>query len=472
MNSSDLFAPVPGNASIPPQITSRLPHPRKFVNIEGAGTTPLQTNKFYANMFLGTRNQSVWTHPYQVSWSQGQGNARSHGLAVSHIDRSQLAFGPTTDHNSSYYFISPIGIQSLTLSATELGPSTALTLDSLQDMSVNVKLAPSNGTKPIITFPVVQGMGFVTGIYKGAQPNIGAGVFYRNVSGPFQLGNTYKYSMLLDDGKHWLLYATPDSGNGAPVFSLSSNTTLVGPQNWSGTIMVAKNSAGADGEALLDRSAGVYPVSVKLSGTASNTTAQYGFQFGKAGEVQKTLLMYALPHHVDSFDNTTSARQTVLSLNTTTKGAAKGFTADSWTMVEYKLPTDMSFAPWSLSHGNVQTISASAQCAVVAAAQTELQQDIPAQTNLDSMYFSGKGLAKFATIIYTVRDLGGDQTLASQGLERLKSAFDVFVNNQQKHPLVYDNSWKGVVSTAGYNDANADFGNTYYNDHHFHYGYQ
>ncbi|KAL1627592.1 endo-1,3-beta glucanase [Neofusicoccum ribis] len=471
MDSSNLFAAISGDASIPSQITRRSPHPQQFLGIDGAGTTPLQTNKFYANMFLGRRNQSVWMHPYQVSWSRGQEVARSFGLAISHIDREQLAFGPMTEQNSSRFFIAPIGIQSLVLSATELSNSTDLTLDSLRDMSVNANLAPSPGAQPIITFPIVQGMGFVTGIYRNAQPSIGSGVFYRNVSGPFQVGNSYKYSMLLEDGKNWLFYATPDSGNGAPVFSLISNTTLVGPQGWSGTIMVAKNPAGLDGEAVLDRSAGVYPVSVDVFGSASGTTAEYGFRFGKAGEVQKTLFMYALPHHVSSFDNITGAGQTVLALNTTTKGIARGIFADSWTMVETDLPTDMSFSPWSLAQGNVPSISAAAQCAVVAAAQSELQQDIPAQTNLDSMYFSGKGLAKFATIVYTVRDLGGNQEIANQGLERLKSAFDVFVNNQQKSPLVYDDSWKGVVSSAGYNDPNADFGNSYYNDHHFHYGY-
>jgi endo-1,3(4)-beta-glucanase len=39
-------------------------------------------------------------------------------------------------------------------------------------------------------------------------------------------------------------------------------------------------------------------------------------------------------------------------------------------------------------------------------------------------------------------------------------------------PLDYDTVWRGVVSSASYTgDVNADFGNTLYNDHHFHYGY-
>ena len=75
-------------------------------------------------------------------------------------------------------------------------------------------------------------------------------------------------------------------------------------------------------------------------------------------------------------------------------------------------------------------------------------------------------------MIYVVHDLTKNRELATKGLMKLKSAFRIFVENKQKSPLVYERTWKGVVSTAGINgDAGADFGNTWYNDHHFHYGY-
>lgn len=37
--------------------------------------------------------------------------------------------------------------------------------------------------------------------------------------------------------------------------------------------------------------------------------------------------------------------------------------------------------------------------------------------------------------------------------------------------LVYDKTWGGVVTKDGLNDQNADFGNGWYNDHTYHYGY-
>lgn len=66
-----------------------------------------------------------------------------------------------------------------------------------------------------------------------------------------------------------------------------------------------------------------------------------------------------------------------------------------------------------------------------------------------------------------------DKGLAQSGLDKLKAAFAVFIENRQQYPLVYETAWSGLVSTASYvtGDAGADFGNTFYNDHHFHYGY-
>jgi len=67
----------------------------------------------------------------------------------------------------------------------------------------------------------------------------------------------------------------------------------------------------------------------------------------------------------------------------------------------------------------------------------------------------------------------GDKELAQIGLERLKQVFSVFTENRQPYPLFYERAWGGVVSSASYvtGSDGIDFGNTYYNDHHFHYGY-
>jgi endo-1,3(4)-beta-glucanase len=397
-------------------------------------------------------------------------------MAISHIEPGQRVFGPPRTEipgSPASYFINPIGIQSVIMSASELGPSTILTSDSLQAFSANINLIPAAGSGSSITFPVVQGMAFVTGLYANLQPAIQSSVFFRNVvSVGSPRPGIFKYRITLEDGKVWLLYATPSSGID-PNLRLVSSTLLQGLPNFSGTVQIAKNPDTS--ESIYDSAAGAYPTSATVSGHANGNTASYSLTWTKGGPNAQdtTLLMFALPHHVESFDATTRTRLTSVQLSTTTKGIATAVVADSWTMMETNLPTDMGFAPWRPGSGNVSTLSGAAISAIQRVSAAEVSQDMSAQTNLDSMYFSGKGLSKFAAIIYTMNDLAGQQGLAAAGLANLKSAFAVFTNNQQRFPLVYDTEWKGVVSSATYvtGDPGVDFGNSFYNDHHFHYGY-
>ncbi|KAL8671843.1 MAG: hypothetical protein Q9168_003659, partial [Polycauliona sp. 1 TL-2023] len=498
IDQTEVFQPV---ATQPPprQIPSRGDHPAPRLNI-APQSSPLSTNKFYANFFLGSQGQGVWTHPYSLTWSKGSQNARSWGMAISHIDADQRVFGPKDNDvpgSPARYYINPIAIQSIILSAAELGNSTILTTDSLQAFSANANLLPQAGSSSKITFPLVQGMGLVTGEYTNLQPAIQSSVFFRSVSvGARSWAGIFKYQITLEDGKSWLLYVTPRNGQD-PQLSLVSNTELRGVPNWSGVIQVAKNPTGSSGEYIYDNAAGVYPTAMSLTASTFSQTGTYSFQWSKAGLIGANgpkLLMFALPHHVESFAGPTPFAATPLRLQTTTKGVATAVIADSWTLVEANLPVDMGFAPWngSLPQGSrsTTTLSPTAIDIINKVAQSEITQDMGSQTDLDSMYFSGKALSKFAALIYAVHQLCGEPDFARIGLSQLKVAFARFSTNQQKYPLVYDTAWKGLVSSGAYitGDAGQDFGkyvpptspcdeqnnrdtNTYYNDHHFHYGY-
>jgi endo-1,3(4)-beta-glucanase len=144
--------------------------------------------------------------------------------------------------------------------------------------------------------------------------------------------------------------------------------------------------------------------------------------------------------------------------------------ADNW-QVNEQLPIDMGFTPWLPNKRLSPELSPAAAAAVIEASKIEVEQDVIAQCNLDSMYFSGKGLGKFAMMAIALHDMAGEKAIAMKVLQKLKQAFAIFVNNEQRTPLVYERSWRGVVSRAGMENAGADFGNGYYNDHHFHYGY-
>ncbi|KAL8907288.1 MAG: hypothetical protein Q9171_005930 [Xanthocarpia ochracea] len=378
-------------------------------------SAPLSTNKFYANFFLGSQGQSVWTHPYSLTWSKGTQTAKSWGMAVSHIDADQRVLGPRNDGvpgSPAQYYINPIAIQSIIISAVELGNSTMLTTDSLQAFSANANLLPQAGSSSKITFPLVQGMGLVTGIYTKLQPVIQSSVIFRSVSvGARSSTGIFKYQITLEDNKSWLLYATPRNGQD-PQLSLVSNTELRGVPSWSGFIQIAKNPAGSSGEYTYDNAAGVYPSAMDLTASTSSQTGTYEFRWRKTGLTGANgpkLLMFALPHHVESFAGPTPFATTPLHMQTTTKGMATAVVADFWTLVEGNLPVDMGFAPWngSLPQGSRSTkrLSPTAIDIIHTVAASEIKQDMGSQTDLDSMYFSGKALSKFAALVYAVHDL-------------------------------------------------------------------
>ncbi|KAI4723595.1 endo-1,3-beta-glucanase [Aureobasidium sp. EXF-10727] len=283
-------------------------------------------------------------------------------------------------------------------------------------------------------------------------------------------GSTYKYQAKLADGTSWNIYITTSQA-GYPVnsFTLTNVRVLQGAPKFQGFIQVAKvPSPGA--ESIYDQAAGAYPVSATVAGSIAGTAGTYKLTWTKQGVANRTLLMFALHHHVQSI---TSGGLTNVKLQTTTKGMATGVIGNSWTLLEQFLPIDMGFAPWTPSGRGNSKVSAAAARLINKAGMSELSQDMKKQSNLNSMYYSGKALAKFATIVYAVHDIGNNATLSISGLQKLKTAFDTFVRNKQILPLVYESSWGGAVSSGTYEtgDSGLDFGNTYYNDHHFHYGY-
>ncbi|KAL5432853.1 hypothetical protein PMIN06_011875 [Paraphaeosphaeria minitans] len=469
----NIFVPMATDAP-PQQVKHRDDHPIKKINIVD-GDVPVYTNKFYANLFLGEQNFPIWTHPYSLAWAKGTGD--TWGMSVSHIERSQFAWGEQTPPR---YWIAPIGIQDVVLSAKELGTSTVLSTEELTGFSVYANLAPSVNSEPIISFPLVQGMGFVTALYNNARPQLNSGVFFRTLDYIGRLnGITYKYRIALEDDSHWLLYATPVGSVGAPPFTLVDNHLIEGPNAFIGSIQIAKNPAGGPGEQIYDSTAGAFATNATISGKLNGAFGSYTLEWGKSGVKNQTLFMFAIPHQVESFDQASKDALTDIELVTTTKGYAKGVVADKITMVEPELPASIGFAPWVPDNGNGNSGSENIELndqmriMVQSSGALELGQNFTAQTRLDSMYYSGKGLAKFASVIYTVQTLGRDTELAAAGLVKLKDAFNVFINNTQPLPLVYDNVWKGVVSSGSYGggDLGLDFGNTLYNDHHFHYGY-
>lgn len=476
LSVSDIFKPIATDAP-PAQLSRRNDHPAPRTGIQPQ-EKKLQTNKFYSNFFLEDQALPSYIFPYSVVWANGTGALGSYGMAVSHTERMQFAGGETDPVTGAWrFYASPIGVHSVILSATELTNDTKLTTDTLEAFSVNVNLSPASNNNTRITYPLVQGMAFVTARYTKATPVLSSGVGFQNITYDGAAGDntTHKYRMELTNGFSWLAYVTPDdSSYDVNSFTLLDRNTIQGSSGFAGTIQVAKIPAEtSDAEAVYDSAAGAYPTSGSISGAVEGTTGWYTLSWQKGGVQTQDLLMFALPHHMQSLSDQTKPSVTDVKLMTTVKGNSVAIKGSSWTLVEPELAVDMEFAPYQPGFGSIRAVSAEAAAAINAAGASELQQDMSEMSNLDSMYYSGKELAKYAGIVFAVNDMAKNASLAQDGLGRLKIAMARFVDNKQKFPLVYESAWGGAASSASYDtgDSGQDFGNSFYNDHHFHSGY-
>jgi endo-1,3(4)-beta-glucanase len=386
MSSHNIFT-APIDTKAPPSmmgVERDHPVPRKGI----ASQPPLQTNKFYSNFFLDNQRAPTYTFPYSISWGAGQGVAASWGMVVSHTEASQRVFGPKVPGAASYYF-NPVGIQSLILSATELGNQTTVSTSDVTAFSARVHLSKDSTSRPAISFPLVQGMPYITAEYGQTTPLIQTGVFFKTVKkfNPGPKPNLSKFAIELEDGSTWRLYAWGISDLNLNVLN-NGTAQATGP--FTGVVQITKDPKTPGSEALLDDGAGIYPTILELSGGASGKQGTYRFDFKKEGHNVGNLYMYALPHHVHSFDNETMGRLQATQLQTTVKGLATLVKGNSWTMVEPNMPTDIDFAPWHPEKGTITTLSDRAKRIIRGAAAQELDQNMLAQTSLDSMYFSGK----------------------------------------------------------------------------------
>jgi endo-1,3(4)-beta-glucanase len=476
LSVSDIFQAIATDAP-PEQLSRRSDHPAPRKGIQPQ-EKKLQTNKFYSNFFLEDQALPSYIFPYSVVWANGTGATGSYGMAVSHTERVQFAGGETDPVTGAWrFYASPIGVHSVVLSATELTNTTQLTTDSLEAFSVNVNLSPGSGNSSSrITYPLVQGMGLVTAQYTNSTPMIASGIGFDEIKyiGAAGDNTTHKYRMELTNGFSWLAYVTPeDSEYDVDSFNLLDGTNFQGPSGFHGTVQVAKipNDA-TDAVDVYDSAAGAYPTSGSISGSVDGTTGKYTLSWNKGGVQTQELLMFALPHHMQSLSEETKGSVTDVKLMTTVKGTGVAIRGESWTLEE-PLNIDMEFAPYQPGYGSIRNVSSEDAALINEAGASELQQDMSEMSNLDSMYYSGKELAKYAGIVFAVNDMGKNVSLAQGGLERLKVAMARFVDNKQKFPLVYEEAWGGAASSASYStgDSGQDFGNSFYNDHHFHYGY-
>ena len=478
----NLVSAIDPRCILPPKTHSLSPPSNTLILSNGS---PTPTNKFYGNLLLPNGQElPLWTHPYSL-WYSKQDNS----ICVSYVSANQRVF----DQNDSppQFYFNPVGIKSLMFTTIQT-VSTSISIHSLTHMSCQLDLVDTQSQIPLIQFPLVQGTGLITALYKFC-PNLGSKICVKSMVG-FQLfvrETPQRYKIILNDNKLWYLYCNDQSLE----LSLLNPQTIVSNREIikDTTLQVTVWESNPSSIYLVDQIAGYYPVSCQISpliNSSSTTTnfdlAGYSFIYSIDGEpmldqmsqnMPRKCLIYALPHHMNRISNDFISKYGILSfLNSTVSGTMTGFITDRLDMnnndyiYDLNLMKSMSFHPMGFgSNPPVITDNETLQLIHNVARQEISQCNISDESNLDSMYFSGKCLAKYAWILYSTCFILNDIDLTQTLLKMLQGAFNRFISNKQIIPLNYDVTWKGVISST--NEPMKDFGNSHYNDHHFHYGY-
>ncbi|WP_437645607.1 glycosyl hydrolase [Sorangium sp. So ce362] len=391
---------------------------------------PRATNATWMNFVLGDGDQRINAAPYDL---------KALGQALS-VARPPVVVNSTA--------VTTADMSQFGLSAREAFSSHAVTSYDL--LSVTVAWTAQGGT---MTAPIVYGMPYVTTTYAGLRPSVrvGDGVAITEVNGestsPTEVTGD-RFEISLNNGQKWVLYAFPEITLEWDALSMAAD------EKYEGSLRLAL-VPGPNAAAELDEHAAVIPVGGDIEASVKEDTASVRFVWRTEGEGD--LLTMALPHHMKHLDKL----QTADISYPTVIGKMTGVSGATWELV-YPLSTIGWDAPRRASDewGD----------ALVDALEDD-RTFTPDQAVVGTdPYLGGKQIAKLARLAQ-IAEVVGKADLAEELRARLKSHLNPWLNGENANPLVYDTTWGGLVTTNGLADETADFGQGYYNDHHFHYGY-
>ncbi|ETK90025.1 hypothetical protein F441_06249 [Phytophthora nicotianae CJ01A1] len=432
---------------------------------------PVPTNAWWANLVTcdSTTNATgpIWPNPFAVNVE----DSGAYGFSLSYPYRNRF-FGGVTDGVAKYY--AHPKRNEIILTAYEFATSIPdMQVTNWTDLGVTVQLqAPSSsGT---LKSSMVSGMAYFTATYQGLTPEILFEAPIATINGAsVNVGTRYsgtKFNVLAVSGQQWWIHVYPSSSQSNGIqLNLATSMILQGLSSFNGVIRVS---------AILDSTQSnaqdTYSSCIVTGGDVEITNdSKYSFKWKTDGDCSKGLFHYALDHHTKTLTAASVTEVVNTSMYSATRGLMKGFV------------TVVSPPAWSFYESRNIPVTHYPRSRLTKAAA--LQQDLFTKLRADiqsiwtvatdgSYYFTGKMVQQYASLCLMANDLvivGTDVSLLRRCVTKLESAITPFLDNSWKYKLKYDAVMGGVVSTEGFvtGDMNADFGNTIYNDHHYHYGY-
>ncbi len=477
-------------------------------------SAPYPTNAWFNLFFLyGTAfpnpqgqlgQNSCWANPYNLGFGYnyiGYSNPRSL-LGINYKPFATTTTGgsfPTVNwDNGAYMYFG-------TTDPTNFLP---VLRNDYTDISATIKFYNSTNLNNYYYAPIVRGMPYVTMFYNNVTPAIyfpSPALWKVNdviaAANQTFTGTSFKVQTVLGDpglyrSQTWMLYSS------APItlqFSQGAQTLgLIGTSAFTGYIRAAhltyfNDPYAADTTArktMLDAYAKFVPIRGDVNATTPNgsSTSTLSFNFTRYNEGSfggnDSLLMMALPHHVDILPGGSTSN--ILKYQVL-KGTMSEVKTKTWNMTE-QLP-GYSWSPRSGSLANVPQN----WCDTIKTYVTNDLINFNGQYQWMDIYSAGKSLAKLGRIIVIADELYDKDPvryasvlpLASTMRDSLQRFLGRWLNGNSsirndgivyhRDSLLYDTKFRGLISSRSHDSLNLnngiDFGSALYNDHHFHYGY-
>ncbi|RLN88354.1 hypothetical protein BBJ28_00000668 [Nothophytophthora sp. Chile5] len=435
---------------------------------------PVPTNAWWGNLVTCDASSNatgpIWPNPFAVSVE----STGAFGFTLSYPYRNRF-FGGVSDKGVAKYYAHPKRNE-IRLTATEFAVATpAMQVVDWTDLGVTVQLqaTPTSGT---LKTNMVSGMAYFTTYYQGLTPQIIVEAPIATINGATAtIGVRYygsTFNILAVSGQQWLLHVLPSSSSAKTPsiqFELATSMTLNAVKVFDGVLRL---SAVLDDTQMAAQDA--HSSCIVTGGDVDIASdSKYSFKWKTEGDCSQGLLHYALDHHSKSLAAASVTQVANVVLHSATRGAMNAFVTRTippvWTFVESRnIP---------VTHYPRSRLTKAA--ALEQDLFAKLRDDIQSMWTVSkdgSYYFTGKLVQQYASLCLMANDpviVGTDVSLLRRCVTKLESAIAPFLDNSWKYALKYDSVMGGIVSSEGFvtGDMNADFGNTVYNDHHYHYGY-
>ncbi|RLN90415.1 hypothetical protein BBJ28_00007720 [Nothophytophthora sp. Chile5] len=435
---------------------------------------PVPTNAWWGNLVTCDASSNatgpIWPNPFAVSVE----STGAFGFTLSYPYRNRF-FGGVSDKGVAKYYAHPKRNE-IRLTATEFAVAKpAMQVVDWTDLGVTVQLqaTPTSGT---LKTNMVSGMAYFTTYYQGLTPQIIVEAPIATINGATAtIGVRYygsTFNILAVSGQQWLLHVLPSSSSAKTPsiqFELATSMTLNAVKVFDGVLRL---SAVLDDTQMAAQDA--YSSCIVTGGDVDIASdSKYSFKWKTEGDCSQGLLHYALDHHSKSLAAASVTQVANVVMHSATRGAMNAFVTRTvppvWTFVESRnIP---------VTHYPRSRLTKAA--AIEQDLFTKLRNDIQSMWTVSkdgSYYFTGKLVQQYASLCLMANDpviVGSDVSLLRRCVTKLESAIAPFLDNSWKYKLKYDSIMGGIVSSEGFvtGDMNADFGNTVYNDHHYHYGY-